>query len=127
MATFLARALRLAPTSRDYFGDDNASIHEANINRVAAAGITFGCSATRYCPDGVVTRAQMASFLARAFHVPSTAVDHFDDDEGNKHEAAINRIATAGITVGCDDDRYCPDGRVTRAQMATFLRRSLEN
>jgi spore germination protein YaaH len=125
MATFLARALHLGPVSRDYFTDDNASIHEANINRIAAAGLTFGCTATRFCPDGVVTRAQMASFLTRAFHLPATGTDSFTDDEGNKHEQAINRIAAAGITVGCDDGRYCPDGAVTRAQMATFLRRSL--
>jgi hypothetical protein len=125
MATFLARALDLPPSSGDAFTDDEGSIHEENINRIAQAGITVGCSATRYCPGGIVTRAQMATFLARAFRVPFTSADFFTDDAGSTHELAINRIAAAGITVGCDDDRYCPDGLVTRAQMATFLRRSL--
>jgi spore germination protein YaaH len=125
MASFLSRALALPAATDDAFTDDEGSIHEENINRIAEAGITVGCSATTFCPGGIVTRAQMASFLARAFHLPSSATDFFTDDAGNKHERAINRIAAAGITVGCDDDRYCPDGAVTRAQMATFLRRSL--
>jgi spore germination protein YaaH len=125
MATFLVRALDLPPTSNDYFTDDETSKHEQTINRLREAGITFGCTATTFCPNGVVTRGQMASFLVRGFHLPSTATDFFADDETNRHESAINRIAAAGITVGCDDDRYCPDGSVTRAQMATFLRRAL--
>ncbi len=126
MATFLARALHLPAAQRDHFTDDAGSTHESSINRIADAGITVGCSATRYCPNGLVTRAQMATFLSRAFDVPSTATDHFTDDTGNTHEAAINRIAEAGITAGCAPGRYCPDGIVTRAQMATFLRRALE-
>ncbi len=125
MATFLVRALNLPSTGTDYFTDDEGSTHEPNINRLRAAGITVGCSATRYCPNGLVTRAQMATFLSRAFHLPYSSTDHFTDDEGSTHEAAINRIAAAGITAGCSATRYCPDGIVTRAQMATFLTRAL--
>jgi spore germination protein YaaH len=127
MATFLARALELPATETDYFRDDNANKHEANINRIAAAGVTAGCTATTFCPDGVVTRAQMATFLARALHLPATATDFFRDDETNKHEANINRIAAAGLTVGCTSTTYCPNGAVTRAQMATFLRRGFSD
>ena len=43
--------------------------------RLAASGITAGCAADRFCPNGVVTRAQMATFLARAFDLPSTGTD----------------------------------------------------
>jgi hypothetical protein len=66
MATFLARALDLPATTTDYFTDDTGTTHEANINRVAAAGITKGCSPTTYCPAANVTRGQMAAFLHRA-------------------------------------------------------------
>ena len=125
MASFLARALHLPSTGTDFFGDDNSSIHEANINRIAAAGITVGCSATRFCPEGVVTRAQMATFLARGFELPATGTDWFGDDEGNKHEANINRIAEAGITHGCGGDNFCPNGAVTRGQMVALLHRAL--
>ena len=41
---------------------------------------------------------------------------------------AINRIAQAGITVGCDpptNNNFCPDRILTRAEMATMLTRAL--
>jgi len=69
MAAFLNRALNLAPTGLDYFNDDTGSVFEGDINRLAAAGITKGCNPPtndQYCPNRPVTRAEMATFLARA-------------------------------------------------------------
>jgi hypothetical protein len=66
MASFLVRALNLPATSSDFFTDDEGSIHEGDINRLAAAGITGGCTATTFCPHQSVTREQMAAFLKRA-------------------------------------------------------------
>ena len=125
MASFLVRALDLPSTTRDYFGDDDDNKHEANINRLAASGITAGCGPDRFCPNGKVTRAQMATFLARALKLPATSRDFFGDDAGNKHEDRINRLAASGITSGCGNNRFCPNGTVTRGQMAAFLRRGL--
>lgn len=51
----------------DYFSDDNGTKHEVDINCLAAADITRGCSTTSYCPNATVTRGQMAGFLHRAF------------------------------------------------------------
>ena len=50
MASFLARACNLAATGIDFFVDDEGSLHEADINRLAAAGITRGCSDGLFCP-----------------------------------------------------------------------------
>ena len=36
------------------------------IEALAASGVTTGCGAGSYCPDGFVTRGQLAAFLARA-------------------------------------------------------------
>ena len=41
-----------------------------DITWLEGEGITSGCSATLYCPDGLVTRGQMATFLARALNLP---------------------------------------------------------
>ena len=128
MASFLSRALSLPASSRDYFVDDKGNKHEANINRLAASSITAGCSGTQFCPKGAVTRAQMASFLARALNLPAASRDYFVDDKGNKHEANINRLAQAGITSGCSlANSFCPDGKVTREQMAAFLHRAFRD
>ena len=69
MAAMLVRALNLTATNGTNFIDDNTSIFEEDINKLAAAGITKGCSPPvndRYCPWSKVTRGQMAAFLARA-------------------------------------------------------------
>ncbi len=66
MAAFLDRALDLPDATADYFTDDETSTFEDSINRVREAEITFGCTATRYCPNDAVTRGQMAAFLHRA-------------------------------------------------------------
>lgn len=123
MASFLRRAGRLSSSSTDRFTDDESSIHESDINAIAAAGITAGCTATRYCPRSPVTREQMASFLVRALRLPPSSRDYFSDDEASQHEAAINALAAAGITGGCAQGRYCPGALVTRGQMAAFLHR----
>ncbi len=125
MASFLVRALKLPATSRDFFTDDESSGHEADINRLAASGITGGCAAGRFCPTAGVTREQMASFLARAFKLASSSTDYFADDNSSIHEGDINRLAQSGITGGCGPGRYCPRASVTREQMAAFLHRAM--
>lgn len=125
MAVFLARALGLRAQSGDFFTDDDGSPFEAEINAIAAAGITTGCNPGRFCPDEYLSRAEMASFVTRAFDLPASAVDYFSDDDGNLHESGINALAAAGITTGCSAGRFCPGGALTRGQMATFLVRAL--
>ena len=125
VARELSRVFALPATTIDFFSDDTGRAEHAAINRVAAAGITSGCDEDRYCPDGEVTRAQLASFLDRALELPQTEADAFEDDAGIVHEAAINRVAAAGLTAGCGDGRYCPDGTVTRSQLIRFLERAV--
>lgn len=70
MASFLSRALLLVDGwNVDYFSDDNSSVAEFDINRLAHSGITRGCNPpgnTLFCPFGPVTRGQMAAFLHRS-------------------------------------------------------------
>ena len=108
MAAFLDRALHLPGTTTDYFTDDNGTTFEASINRLAASGITAGCTAATFCPTADVTRGQMAAFLDRAFHLPATSTDYFSDDNGKTFEGNINRLAASGITKGCTPPRTVP-------------------
>ena len=125
MAAFLDRGLSLPSTSTDYFTDDNSSIYQTDINRLAASGITKGCSATTFCPAANVTRGQMAAFLVRALSLPAASTDYFSDDNGTTFEHDINALAAAGITKGCTATTFCPNADVTRGQMAAFLHRAL--
>lgn len=100
----------------------------AYIERIAQLGITVGCTPTTYCPDGNVTRAEMAVFIERvfgAFNPPPPASQQFSDVPTN-HWAYnhIGDFADRGITVGCTPTTYCPDGNVSREEMAVFMERA---
>jgi len=131
MAAFLVRALALPAGAPDRFTDDDGSIFEGDIDRLAAAGITQGCDPPaneRFCPDDLVTRGEMAAFLVRAYGYPDAAGgDRFVDDDGSVFEGDINRLATAGVTLGCNppvNDRFCPNDPVRRDEMASLLGRA---
>ena len=132
MAAFLVRALDLTDRLDDPFVDDDRSIFEADIEKLAAAKITLGCNPPindRYCPDRSITRGEMAALLVRALgYVDDGGGDLFIDDDDSIFEADIDRLGTARVTLGCNppvNDRYCPGAFVTRAQMAAFLHRAL--
>ena len=93
----------------------------------------MGCNPpanTKYCPDRPVTRGQMAAFLVRALgYTNDGGGNHFSDDNRSVFESAIDRLATAGVTLGCNppaNTKFCPDQPVTRGQMAAFLTRALD-
>jgi hypothetical protein len=106
-------------------------VFAGDIEWLADKGITRGCNPpanTRYCPTGIVTRGVMAALLVRAMNLPAATRDHFGDDDGSTFEGDINRLAEAGISKGCNppsNDRFCPDNKVTREQMAAFLVRAI--
>jgi hypothetical protein len=131
MAAFLVRALGLSDGLDDPFVDDDGSIFERDIERLAAARITLGCNPPtndRFCPQANVTREQMAAFLVRAFgYDDDGGGDAFRDDNESIFEHEIERLAVAGVTRSCNppvNDRFCPKSIVTRGQMAAFLNRS---
>ena len=132
MAAFLDRLYAYPEATRDYFADDEGSIFEDSINRLAEAGMTVGCvsftetQAGRYCPTDLVTRAEMATFLSRTERLGPPLADHFSDDDGHLLEDGLNRAAEAGLLNGCDEREACPDLVVTREQMAAFLHRAAE-
>lgn len=133
MAVWLVRAVdgrEPSPIAGSRFADvDGRRWRVAHVERLAELGITVGCATgpARFCPDDPVTRAQMATFLTRAFAFEAAPAAGFTDTGGNLHAARIDALAAAGIAGDCATDplRYCPREAVTRAQMATFLARAL--
>ena len=135
-AVWLVRALEgtvpaIPREALSRFGDVSADAWEAPyIVRLADLGVTVGCASEppRFCPDRSVSRAQMASFLVRAFTIPQAPGGGFVDvGADDTHADAIDRVASIGVTRGCSTDplRYCPQAATTRAQMASFLVRAM--
>ena len=107
------------------------------IEQFYADGITSGCriGPLSYCPDNLVTRAEMAVFLLRARHgadytppeVWGGGGTGFDDVPADYWAAAwIKQLAAEAITTGCRLGSYCPENPVTRAEMAVFLVRTFD-
>ncbi|HEX2404015.1 MAG TPA: S8 family serine peptidase [Acidimicrobiia bacterium] len=111
------------------FVDTAGSVFVKAIDHLASINVTQGCDPPQnihYCPAGLVTRGQMAVFLTRAFNLPQTSTDFFEDDEGAFFEDAANRMAAAGLSTGCAPNRYCGTRPIPRGQMAAMLFRGLD-
>ncbi len=118
----------------------------ADIEAFLHANITAGCSATSFCPDDVVTRAQAALFLSLglakgaanlvpfagsvpgkgAYDCASDGVSVFTDvDPEDPFCRFIHDLAARGITDGCSSEAFCPKNALSRAQFALLLGRAL--
>lgn len=131
IAAFLVRTLGLAQGTTTGFSDMDGHLFEGDVAALMEAGIGFGCSETAYCPDRPLLRDEMAEMLVRAFDFGDEnpgGEDFFVDDNGNRFEESINKIGANGVTKGCnppDNDRFCPERSLTRAEMASFMVRAL--
>ena len=133
MASFLARLYKAvtgtdAPIADTPFTDVATTSSAYNdIGRIYGLGITTGTSPTTYSPANNVTRAQMASFLARLYKAttgtdaPIADTPFTDVATTSSAYNDIGRIYGLGITTGTSPTSYSPGANVTRAQMASFL------
>ena len=100
------------------------------IQRLAELKITGGCGGEKYCPQGLVTRDQMAAFIVRAVagepapDYCGSVVPFQDVAPSDFFCGYIKRLFELGITQGCGNGNYCPDNQVNREQMAAFLARA---
>ena len=127
IASFFVRAFGLTNgAGANLFDDDNGNTHETNIDILATAEITLGCAERQFCPNNDVTRGQFASLLVRAAGLSGGEnADRFVDDDGNTHETNIDILAHNDVTQGCTATTFCPEGTLTRGQLAQLLFRTL--
>jgi hypothetical protein len=113
------------------FTDTNTTFAKYWIEALKADGITNGCSLTQYCPNMLITRAQMAIFLLRgkytSAHVPTPATGLVWLDVPKTYWAAAwaEELGTLHISSGCRVGGYfCPENYVTRTDMAVLVQRT---
>lgn len=120
-----------------HIGDSFADVPRAHLFYPAVEGIfhhgvTTGCGGGQFCPEGGVSRAQMAVFLLRAAegedYTPPACTPgntRFNDVPADHPFCRwIEELADRGITTGCGGGNYCPSAPVTRDAMAVFLLRT---
>ena len=86
-------------------------------------GVTTGLSDTVFGPDDICTRAQVVTFLWRAYGKPDpTAAESpfVDVNPGDYYYKAVLWALEKGITTGSTPTSFDPDGTCTRAQAVTF-------
>ena len=121
-----------AAVTESRFEDVNASSmwedsvwYAPHVERLADLEVTVGCTQDplRFCPDANLTRAQVASWVARAFDLESAESQGFVDAVGSVHEANINAVVAAGVMSGCSTDpkNFCLDDTVTKGEMARYV------
>ncbi|MBW3657391.1 MAG: S-layer homology domain-containing protein [Actinobacteria bacterium] len=113
---------------RVVFGDTASGTHAGAIDCMTWWGVITTTDAV----DGIFGQSDLANrgFMAAVIDrlasaagepLPAATRDHFDDDDGHRYEAAINRVVSAGIAGGFTDGTFRPNANLSRAQMATFL------
>jgi hypothetical protein len=133
MAAFIVRALgeegNIGPYQGLFSDVSEGAWYAGYVERLAELQVTTGTGPEVFAPDRIVSRAEMAAFLIRAFGIGDTVpVGLFSDvSAGAWYIEEVEELYGLGVTKGCATGplRYCPTNQVTRAQMASFLARIL--
>jgi hypothetical protein len=142
MAVFIERAMgsfEPNPSTTGMFADvpyEGLEYFTPFIEEFYNDGITTGCSQEprKFCPQHNVTRGEMAAFIERAmgnFEPNPAHRGMFADVPYPRMENLtpfIEELYNDGITSGCAVNplRFCPQNKVTRAEMAVFIVRAFD-
>jgi hypothetical protein len=139
MAVFIERALGVftppVPSGQTFLDVPPSRWSYTFIEDFAKRGITVGCGGGYFCPDSIVPRDQMATFLERAVgrpHPAAPATQRFlDVPSSNIFYTFIDSFVAHGapsgvmgvIERGCNTDgqHFCPNNQLSRAEMAPWL------
>lgn len=90
-------------------------------------GITKGASDAAFSPDKTCTRAQIVTFLWRSQNAPAAGSSNpfTDVAAGDYYAGAVLWAVKNDITKGTGATTFSPDADCTRAQIVTFLWRTL--
>ncbi|NEW08016.1 glycoside hydrolase [Paenibacillus sp. SYP-B3998] len=132
-ATIMVRALGLSSTVSAMTADGYADVPASHwawqdIMLAKQNGLIQGISDSRFAPDQIMTREQMAALLARVLQVsaqPGKMAAQFSDvPAGSWSAEAIAAMSSGGLVDGYADGTFRPRASVTRAEMAALLSRA---
>ena len=129
IVTFLWRAAGSPePKSTVSFADVPAGNYYAKAVAWAVEnGITLGTGDGTFSPNATCTRAQSVTFLYRALGTAPTTVNGFTDVTADAFYAdAVAWAVESGVTNGTSASTFSPNNGCTRAQIVTFLYRTMK-
>ncbi|HOV28185.1 MAG TPA: S-layer homology domain-containing protein [Pseudobacteroides sp.] len=99
--------------------------YKESIDKAASNGITGGYPDGTFKPDNQISRAEIASLISRIgkFQLKEiTKDDSFNDIKSNKwYYESVIMAKQNGIIGGYPDGSFRPDGKATRAEVATMI------
>lgn len=101
--------------------------HDA-VNRLRHATGLQGCGEGNFCPDAVLTRAQLALLLATLDGIPSGApatATFADVPPTHWAFAAVEEQVGRGVLNSCGEQSFCPDAPISWAYVAVVMQRAL--
>lgn len=123
----------LTDESREYFWQETNDFSDVADNYWASpaistltnAGILKGYKDGTFRPRDTITRAEMATIIARFANLTENKVT-FKDIEGHWAQDAIELAAGNGWIFGYEDNTFHPDNNITRAATIAMINRVLE-
>ncbi len=98
----------------------------AAVQALADAGILAGRDAASFIPEDLVTRGQLAGYLARALGLPGVASQVFSDVAADEwYAGAVGAMSQAGLLSGSGPATFSPDEPVTREDAAAWVAAAL--
>ena len=112
-----------APASR-CFTDVAANPYATQINTLAVYEILGGDGGGHFSPNNRLTRAELATMLARALNLADGPSDLFSDaPAGCWFTGAVGAVANLGLMDGTGGGRFDPDAGLTQEQLITVMGR----
>jgi len=126
VAVLIAKAVGLSGTQRPTKFSDVPE-HSPNSGYIQSAveqGIIKGYEDGTFKPNVKVTCGHMATFIARAFNLPSGKQTFKDIPKNSTAYEAVQQLVAAGITNGYEDGTFRPSNNLTRGHISAFLARA---
>lgn len=126
MAAVLSRVVDRSSAQEEITYTDVPEEHWANseIDQATRIGLMIGYPDGSFKPDEPISRAEMATAIARLLDNAKSGAG-FPDTAGIWAESSIRQTQAAGIATGYEDGLFRPDTKLTRAEAVAMIDRLL--
>lgn len=109
------------------FPDISAHKNQPAIEALAARGIISGKTGDEFMPDITMTRAEFSTIVVKALGLVPKAEDKFGDvSPGAWYAPYVGTAYRYGIVTGISDERFNPEGTITKQEAAVMVTRAAE-
>ena len=113
--------------AQDFRDVEAGQYYTGPVDWAVRRGVTNGTDVGIFAPDGTCTRAQVVTFLWRAYGCPepeTETIPFMDVEPDAYYTDAVLWANENGITNGMDATHFSPESPCTRAHVVTFLWRA---